>query len=94
MLRSAVIAIGVVAFLGGLIGLLAGRFPPAFVFACWGALIVIFTVYERVIYKRVEPAPPGGSYVATPERFVDDVTGKPVTVYVDPASGERKYVEG
>jgi hypothetical protein len=94
VLRSAVIAIGALALIGGLVGLLSGAFPPAFVFAFWGALIVIFTVYERVIYKPVEPAPPGAGFVATSERFLDDVTGKQVTVYVDPASGERRYVQG
>ena len=94
MLRSTVIIIGALALAGGLIGMVSGAFPPAFIFAFWGALIVIFTVYERVIYKPVERMPPGGGFVETSERFIDDVTGKTVSVYVDPTSGERKYVEG
>jgi hypothetical protein len=31
-------------------------------------------------------------WVETTERFIDDETGEPVTVYVQSATGERKYV--
>ncbi|HSZ73469.1 MAG TPA: hypothetical protein VK779_01515 [Rhizomicrobium sp.] len=93
MLRNVIIAIAAVSFVGGLAALLAGACPPGFVFAFWGALLLLGTIYERVIYKPVENATPGGSWVRTAERFMDDRTGKPVTVYVDPKTGERKYVQ-
>jgi hypothetical protein len=92
MLRSATIAIGVAALLGGLIAL-AFRCPPGFVFLFWGAVIVAGTVFERFRYKPIEDSAPGGSWVRTTERFVDDETGKPVTVWLEPKSGERKYVQ-
>jgi hypothetical protein len=37
--------------------------------------------------------PPGTGWVRTTERFIDDTTGKPITVYVEPATGERQYIE-
>jgi hypothetical protein len=92
MLRNVVIALGVLLFAGGLIALVAGTFPPGFIFAFWGALILLGTVYERVRYKPIEALAPSGNWVRTEERFLDGETGQPVTVYMDPATGERKYV--
>jgi len=92
MLRTAVIAIGIAGFLAGLVALAMHAFPPAAIFGFWGALVVIGTIYERYRYKPLEEGRPGGNWVETSERFIDDETGKAVTVYVDPASGERKYV--
>jgi uncharacterized membrane protein HdeD (DUF308 family) len=92
MLRAAVIALGVLGFLAGLFALAAHAFPPAAVFAFWGALVVVGTIYERYRYKPVEAGRPGGNWVPTAERFIDDETGQAVTVYLDPQTGERKYV--
>ena len=94
MLRSLVIVIGALCFIGGLIALLLGLCPPAFVFVFWGAILLLGTVYERVRYKPIERATPGAGWTRTDERFIDDETGEPVTVWLDPASGERKYVKG
>lgn len=93
MLRNLLIALGGMAFLGGLTALVTGLCPPGFVFALWGGLILLGTIYEKVIYKPVETSAPDGRWMKTPERFVDDLTGDHVTVYVDPVSGERKYVQ-
>jgi hypothetical protein len=81
------------AFLTGLVGLVGGFCPPSYVFALWGGLLLLALIYEKVIYKPIETTAPDGRWVKTPERFVDDLTGKPVTVYVDPVTGERKYVQ-
>ena len=94
MLRSLVIALGVVSFLGGLIALVTGLCPPAFVAIFWGAILLLGTVYERFRYKPIEKVTPGAGWTRTDERFIDDETGEPVTVWLDPASGERKYVRG
>ena len=72
MLRALVLIIGLLVLRGGIVGLVAGALPPAAVFAVWGVLIVVGTLYER---------------------FVDDETGRNVTVYVRTATGERKYVD-
>ena len=55
-------------------------------------LLLAGTVFERVRYKRLQPSAPGGRFVRTPERFRDEATGADVTVYADPATGERAYV--
>lgn len=93
MLRGVLIGIGVVALVGGLASLATGMFPPGFVFAFWGAVLVLGTVCERVVYKATLPARPGAGWQRTTERFVDDQTGQPVTVYVEPMTGERAYVQ-
>jgi hypothetical protein len=92
MLRAVVLALGVLGFLAGLVALAFHAFPPAAVFAFWGALVVIGTIYERYRYKPLEAGRPGGNREPTAERFIDDETGKAVTVYLDPRTGERKYV--
>jgi hypothetical protein len=92
MLRSSVIAVGVLCFLGGLVAMLTGFCPPAYVAIFWGVLILLGTVWEKVIYKPLETRTPGAGWSPTPERFIDDETGTPVTVWIDGA-GERKYVK-
>jgi hypothetical protein len=94
MLRSLLIAIGVVCFLGGLFALVTGLSPPSYVLLFWGALLLIGTIFERVRYKPIETSAPGPGWTETPERFIDRETGEAVTVWLDPASGERKYVRG
>jgi hypothetical protein len=91
MLHSFTIALGVVALLGGIVALAFGGFPPGFIFLFWGAVIIAGTVFERYRYKPVESTAPVGKWVRTPERFLDE-NGRPVTVWIDPATGERKYV--
>src|SRR5450631_352989 len=92
MLRGAVIAIGVLCLLGGLLSLTFHIGPLALVFLMWGVVLIGSIVYERYRYKPIEQSLPGSSWVETTERFIDDETGEPVTVYVQAATGERKYV--
>jgi uncharacterized membrane protein HdeD (DUF308 family) len=93
VLRGILIAIAIVSILCGLVALATGAFPPAAIFAVWGVLLVVGTVFERVIYKKTMTQAPGAGWVRTTERFIDDATGKPITVYVEPATGERQYIE-
>ena len=44
--------------------------------------------------EPVTGGPPGAGWVATKERFVDPESGKLVTVFYQPATGERRYVAG
>jgi hypothetical protein len=92
-LRSFVIGVGVVCFAIGVVVLSAGGAPPSVVFMIWGAVLVGAVVFERVRYKPVEDKSPGPGWTRTTERFVDEETGKIVTVYVQPESGERAYVQ-
>ena len=90
--RTIGIAIGLLMMAGGLWALFYGGAVPAFVFAFEGVVIVIGVAFERVTYKALEPRPLAAGWNRTPERFVDDASGRMVTVYVQPATGERKYV--
>jgi hypothetical protein len=92
MLRAVLIAIGAAGLACGLASLAFGWFPPLYVLGFWGALLLLGTLCERVIYKRTLPARPGAGWQRTAERFIDDATGEPVTVYIEPVTGERAYV--
>ncbi len=93
MLRGVLLGLGGLCLACGLAGLLFGVLSPMAMFGFWGAALVLLILCERVIYKRVVPARPGPGWQRTAERFVDDRTGKPVTVYIEPATGERAYVQ-
>ena len=93
MLRRSLIVIGALVLILGAAALLSGKAEPSVVFVCWGALLVAAIVFERFRYKPLERRRPGPGWERTTERFVDDETGKIVTVYVEPQSGERVYVE-
>jgi hypothetical protein len=92
MVRIVGVSVGLAIMAMGLWALFAGVLPPALVFTLEGAVIIAGVLFERVVYKHVEAARPGAGWTRTAERFIDDATGKPVTVYVQPATGERKYV--
>jgi hypothetical protein len=98
MLRGIVIGFGAVCILGGSIALLAPGAAADAGGAGLGALIlglvlVLGTVLERVRYKPLAHGAPGPGWERTAERFVNEETGKTVTVYVRPETGERMYVE-
>lgn len=93
MLRKTVLLIAVIATVGGAAAMFA-RVPPGWIFVFWGALIVLSLVYERVHYKALETGSPGPGWTRTSERFVDEESGEAVTVWLNPSSGERRYVRG
>ncbi|MDE2135412.1 MAG: hypothetical protein KGM97_07830 [Alphaproteobacteria bacterium] len=93
MLRNILLALGATLFAVGLVALLGGAFGPSLVAMVWGAVLVFGILYERYIYKAVVAKPPAGkNWVKTTERFIDDKTGKPVTVHYNTMTGERAYV--
>ena len=71
-----------------------------------GVLLVAAVVLERTRYRSLsaertgdghgpgggEPTGPGTRFRPTDERFVDPTTGVPMRVYVDPDTGDRRYV--
>lgn len=81
------------------------RFSALFIFIP-GAILVAGVLLERTRYRSLhaeltgdghgpgggETARPDGRFRATDERFVDPTTNVPMRVYVDPATGERRYV--
>ena len=91
MLRNLILALAVAMTVGGLALITLG--VPAVQLPIFGVLLLIGTLCERVFYKRLEAAPAhDGRFQPTAERFFDDATGAPVTVWTDPKTGERKYV--
>lgn len=92
LLRSTAAIIGVALLVCG-VAFWAAGFAGAWAFIAWGAILFFGLAYERFRYKAIVPATPGPGWVRTAERFVDDETGKPVTVYLQPETGERTYVE-
>ena len=71
-----------------------------------GAVAIAAVVLERTRYRSLhaestgaghgpgggEPAPPEPRFRPTDERFVDPTTDVPMRVWLDPATGERRYV--
>ena len=57
------------------------------------AILVAGIVFERVNYSgnASDTADPG--WRPTNERFLDEATGRPVTVWFNTATGERRYVD-
>jgi hypothetical protein len=93
MLRNVVLSIGGAMLVFGIMGMVAGSYIIGIPLAIWGAVFVFGIVYERYAYKTVvEKAPTGKGWTRTAERFVDDKTGRTVTVFVKPITGERAYV--
>ncbi|MEI9927938.1 MAG: hypothetical protein WDN44_09935 [Sphingomonas sp.] len=57
-----------------------------------GALLLFAgCVFERFHYRGAEPV--AGPWQATAERFRDEASGRLVTVWFNPATGDRRYVE-
>jgi hypothetical protein len=50
-------------------------------------------LFERAAYKPLEKVAPDARFQRTSERFIDPETRAPITVFIDPKTGERKYVK-
>jgi hypothetical protein len=92
MLRNAVFTVAIVALVGGALAAAAGA-VGLWVVVVWAAILAAGIAFERFRYKPLKAATPGPGWEKTSERFVDDETGKTVTVYVETRTGERQYVE-
>jgi hypothetical protein len=93
VLRSVLVLLSLAALGIGAFCLLVGADPPAYTLLIWGAILLAAIVYERFRYKPLANVTPGAGWQRTSERFVDPDSGRIVTVYVQPGSGERQYVE-
>jgi hypothetical protein len=92
MLRKVVLALALILLAGGIWAFAVGA-VGAWVCIVWGGIIAAAIAYEQFRYKPLQRSAPGAGWVKTNERFVDDETGKTVAVYIEPKTGERKYVE-
>ncbi len=92
MLRNVLVTLGGLLIITGATGLFSGYVGPGLVLLVWGAVMVFGIIYEHYAYKKILDRPPGPEWARTTERFVDEKSGKTVTVYVKPVTGERAYV--
>jgi hypothetical protein len=91
MLRTLVLALGIVAVAAGALLVRAGvPLGPRIYLICAGTAIVLGTVFERWRYRNAPPA--AAHWERTGERFEDPATGETMEVQYDRASGERRYV--
>jgi len=91
-LRAALYALGGLSIAGAVVLVLLGCGPAALGLAGWALVLIIGLMIERWRYKPLAEHSPGSDWTITDERFVDPETGKLVTVYYHPPSGERRYV--
>ena len=107
MVATIRVLVGVFAVLlmvGGLFGAIAG-WPDGLWAAVTGGVVLVAILFERGRYRSEasersagEPGPGGGEpnrpaapFRPTDELFVDPTSGQRLRVYLDPATGERRY---
>ena len=91
MLRTFVLVVTMLFFTAALIG--AAIDPAVWPSVLAAALLLAGIVFERRRYGAAQAKPIGGAWRETPERFVDDASGRPVVVWYNEATGERRYVD-
>jgi hypothetical protein len=107
VVRTILFIVGILLFVVGLLIIAAGGeamaagISPLLI----GGVLVIAVVLERQRYRSetaeraaAPPGPGGGEpdplparFMPTDERFVDPTTSSVMRVYLDPATGERRY---
>jgi uncharacterized membrane protein HdeD (DUF308 family) len=94
VLRASLLAIGLALIVGAAALAEIGCTAAGWRLALFGLVLIAAGIVERWRYKRLGSRPRGAGWIATAERFVDPESGKLVTVYYCPATGERRYVAG
>jgi hypothetical protein len=92
-MRRGLITIGILVVILGLAAIASGLISSSIIFVCWGLLLIAAIALERFRYTRLLRESPGPGWQRTTERFVDEESGKTVTVYIKPETGERAYVK-
>ncbi len=106
--RTLLLVFGVCLVLGGLVAIGGGAGGPGLWSTIVGLVIIVAAVIERSRYRSDEadrtaarPGPGGGEpagtlldprFTATGEIFEDPTSGRHMRVWLDRASGERRYV--
>ena len=91
-LRAALYVVGALLAVGAVLLALAACIAGAFWFAVGALMLLVGLAIERWRYKPLHGRAPGPEWQATGERFVDPESGKLVTVYFHPGTGERRYI--
>jgi hypothetical protein len=93
LLRAGLLVFSAILLIAAAIGAITGcrpatMFPPAVLgVICAGGVLI-----ERWRYRPLTDDHPGQGWQATRERFIDPESGRLVTVFFNPATGERRYV--
>lgn len=91
VVRAIVILIALAQMAVGGRFILEGLRVAGFYLLAMGVVVMAATLFERWRYGATAThAPP--AWQRTDERFEDPESGRIMTVYFDPASGERRYV--
>jgi hypothetical protein len=67
--------------------------PAAWPVLAMSLLLAFGCLWERRYHAAQQGFPPAGRFNPTGERFVDPETGRVTSAWVDPATGERRYVD-
>ena len=95
MLRTALFVVcGILLATAGLLAVTGCALGVTLRLAVPGLLLFFGLVVERWRYKTLTSRRPAPDWVRTNERFVDPESGNVVTVFYQPATGERRYVAG
>lgn len=89
MLRTIIQILALVSLLAAMALVLVQ--PMAWPALAVAGIFVLGTLWERFHYRGSEAGGPG--WQPTSERFRDEESGALVTVWFNPATGERRYVE-
>jgi hypothetical protein len=91
ILRTIVLIIAIIAFAGALTGTLVD--PGVWPSLLFTSILFIGVALERARYRAAQRRPVDGAWCETAERSIDDDSGRPVTVWFDPATNARRYVD-
>jgi hypothetical protein len=95
LLRIALLLLGgIMLAAAGLCALAGCRLAATIPLAVWGTIFAGGVLIERWRYRPLAEGQPGRRWQVTQERFVDPETGRLVTVFLKPETGERRYVAG
>jgi hypothetical protein len=104
-MRVVVGVLGALMIVGGVTGVVLGAWPGGLWSVAIGSLAILAVVFERARYRSdagersAAAAGPGGGEASMPvapfrptdELFVDPTSGQRLRVYLNPATGERRY---
>jgi hypothetical protein len=91
MLRGALLAVGTVLLAAAMVAAMEGI--PWLPFGIGGAVLVLALLFERHRYRGAGGGRPGAGWEDTGERFTAPESGRTVSVWFNPRTGERRYVE-
>jgi len=91
MLRTVIASVAIAAVAFTLV--LTIQEPAAWPMLAMTLLFAIGCVWERRYHAAQQGNPPSDRFRATGERFVDPESGRVTAAWVDPKTGERRYVD-